>query len=54
MVLPVPGGPYSRMPCGRRAPQRVLARVRAAVTAAGLWAELGTDWLLLDCELLPW
>lgn len=32
----------------------LLARVRAAVTAAGLWAELGTDWLLLDAELLPW
>ncbi|NES14461.1 MULTISPECIES: polynucleotide kinase-phosphatase [Micromonospora] len=32
----------------------LLARVRSAVTAAGLWAELGTDWLLLDCELLPW
>ncbi|MGW1056505.1 polynucleotide kinase-phosphatase [Micromonospora rubida] len=32
----------------------LLDRVRAAVTAAGLWAELGTDWLLLDCELLPW
>ncbi|SBT53675.1 polynucleotide kinase-phosphatase [Micromonospora narathiwatensis] len=32
----------------------LLARVRAAVTSAGLWAELGTDWLLLDCELLPW
>ena len=22
--------------------------------AAGLWDELGTDWLLLDAELLPW
>ncbi|SCE68075.1 polynucleotide kinase-phosphatase [Micromonospora viridifaciens] len=32
----------------------LLARVRAAITTAGLWAELGTDWLLLDCELLPW
>ncbi|MEV4491047.1 polynucleotide kinase-phosphatase [Micromonospora coxensis] len=32
----------------------LLARVRAAVTSAGLWAELGTDALLLDCELLPW
>jgi polynucleotide kinase-phosphatase len=32
----------------------VLGRVRAAVSAAGLWAELATDWLLLDCELLPW
>jgi hypothetical protein len=28
--------------------------VRAAIDAAGLWAELETDWLLLDCELLPW
>ncbi|MBV1852164.1 polynucleotide kinase-phosphatase [Catellatospora tritici] len=34
--------------------EQLLARVRAAVTAAGLWEELDTDWLLLDCELLPW
>ncbi|MEW2474573.1 polynucleotide kinase-phosphatase [Micromonospora gifhornensis] len=32
----------------------LLARVRTAVSAAGLWEELDTDWLLLDCELLPW
>ncbi len=32
----------------------LLDRVRAAVTGAGLWDELATDWLLLDCELLPW
>ncbi|MEO3815320.1 polynucleotide kinase-phosphatase [Plantactinospora sp. B24E8] len=32
----------------------LLDRVRAAATSAGLWAELETDWLLLDCELLPW
>lgn len=31
-----------------------LARLRAAVDAAGLWAELDTDWLLLDAELMPW
>src|SRR6185369_3253193 len=31
-----------------------LDRVRTAVTAAGLWDELGTDWLLLDGEILPW
>jgi len=24
------------------------------VTDAGLWDELGTDWILLDAELLPW
>ncbi|MGW7027015.1 polynucleotide kinase-phosphatase [Streptomyces xanthophaeus] len=34
--------------------EEVLARLRAAVTDAGLWEELGTDWLLLDGELLPW
>ncbi|MEU6025000.1 polynucleotide kinase-phosphatase [Micromonospora sp. NPDC047134] len=32
----------------------LLTRVRAAVSAAGLWEELDTDWLLLDCEVLPW
>ncbi|QFU86236.1 polynucleotide kinase-phosphatase [Amycolatopsis sp. YIM 10] len=31
-----------------------LGRVREAVTSAGLWDELGTDWLLLDAELMPW
>jgi protein phosphatase len=34
--------------------EEVLGRLRAAVDAAGLWEELGTDWLLLDGELLPW
>ncbi|MFG2747478.1 polynucleotide kinase-phosphatase [Streptomyces xanthophaeus] len=34
--------------------EEVLARLRSAVTDAGLWEELGTDWLLLDGELLPW
>ncbi len=31
-----------------------LARLRDAVSAAGLWDELETDWIALDCELLPW
>lgn len=31
-----------------------LGRIAAAVTAAGLWEELRTDWLCLDCELMPW
>ncbi|MFE1577801.1 polynucleotide kinase-phosphatase [Streptomyces fradiae] len=34
--------------------EAVLDRVRSAVTAAGLWEELDTDWLLLDAELMPW
>jgi protein phosphatase len=34
--------------------EALLGRVRAAVDASGLWDELETDWLALDCELLPW
>lgn len=34
--------------------EELLARLRAAVTAAGVWDDLDTGWLLLDCELLPW
>jgi protein phosphatase len=34
--------------------EELLRRVTAAIGAAGLWAELDTDWLALDCELLPW
>ncbi|MER7517990.1 polynucleotide kinase-phosphatase [Streptomyces sp. NPDC126499] len=34
--------------------EQVLARLRAAIGAAGLWEELDTDWLLLDGELMPW
>jgi protein phosphatase len=33
---------------------KVLNRLQAAVTAAGLWEELDTRWILLDCELMPW
>ncbi len=32
----------------------LLARIRGGVDAAGLWDELGTDWIVLDAELLPW
>jgi protein phosphatase len=31
-----------------------LERVRNAISTAGLWEELKTDWLCLDCELMPW
>jgi protein phosphatase len=32
----------------------LLARLRGAVDAAGLWDELASDWLLLDAEIMPW
>jgi protein phosphatase len=31
-----------------------LKRVHAAATTAGFWEEFKTDWLCLDCELMPW
>jgi protein phosphatase len=31
-----------------------LTHVRSAVNASGLWEELKTEWLCLDCELMPW
>ncbi|ACY97297.1 MULTISPECIES: polynucleotide kinase-phosphatase [Thermomonospora] len=34
--------------------EELLARLREAVGAAGLWRELDTSWLVLDCELMPW
>ncbi|NTW03724.1 MAG: polynucleotide kinase-phosphatase, partial [Oscillochloris sp.] len=34
--------------------QAMLGRVRDAATRAGLWEELGSDWMVLDCELMPW
>ncbi|CAI8045107.1 Bis(5'-nucleosyl)-tetraphosphatase PrpE [asymmetrical] [Geodia barretti] len=31
-----------------------LERVGSALADAGLWDELGTDWVVLDSELMPW
>ncbi len=52
-----PGALFSRT--GRRLlpdgpGEELLSRLAAAVTGAGLWDTLGTDWLVLDAELLPW
>ncbi|HVJ62125.1 MAG TPA: polynucleotide kinase-phosphatase, partial [Tahibacter sp.] len=32
----------------------LLDRIDAALAASGLWEELGTDWIVLDAELMPW
>ena len=34
--------------------QQFLNRLQLAADRAGLWEELGTDWMCLDCELMPW
>ncbi len=31
-----------------------LERIRHAVGTAGIWESLKTDWVCLDCELMPW
>jgi protein phosphatase len=33
---------------------QLIGRVRTAAEVARLWDELKTDWLVLDCELMPW
>lgn len=32
----------------------LLERVRNALAASGFWDEFATDWVVLDCELMPW
>ena len=34
--------------------QALLDRLATALEKSGLWEDLGTDWLCLDCELMPW
>lgn len=52
------GAIYSRRGIGAFASpsleDALLDRVARAVGKTGLWQVLATDWLALDCELLPW
>lgn len=34
--------------------QDLLARISKAADESGLWDELQSDWMVLDCELMPW
>jgi polynucleotide kinase-phosphatase len=34
--------------------QRMLGELDKALAAAGVWEELGSDWVLLDGEVMPW
>ena len=33
---------------------RLLSDIGEGLTAAGFWEEFATDWVCLDCELMPW
>jgi protein phosphatase len=51
VVLTRTGRPFFDVPAVTEA---LLARIRDAVGAVGLWEELRSPWIALDCELLPW
>ncbi len=50
-VLTRTGRPFFETP---DTTEEVLGEIRTAVDRAGLWDELGTNWLCLDAELMPW
>lgn len=57
MLHPERGAVYTRTGRAFFSPDlqaEFLARLTAAATKAGLFDDLGTDWLLFDAELLPW
>jgi protein phosphatase len=33
---------------------KFIRKIQAAISGAGLWDEFQTDWICLDCELMPW
>ena len=55
---PNAGACYSRT--GRRffsnpdLEQTFLQRTRTTLSKAGIWDDLHTDWIVLDCEIMPW
>ncbi|MGH2468104.1 MAG: hypothetical protein ACRDGL_10315, partial [Candidatus Limnocylindrales bacterium] len=50
-VLTRTGRPFLTAPGDEDA---LLPKVRAGLTAAWVWEALASDWVILDCELLPW
>ena len=34
--------------------QAFLQRARTTLSKAGIWDDLHTDWIVLDCEIMPW
>ncbi|MDR1080385.1 MAG: polynucleotide kinase-phosphatase [Deltaproteobacteria bacterium] len=32
----------------------ILSRLRASLDASGFWERFSTDWVCLDCEIMPW
>ena len=55
---PVPGACYSRT--GRKffndpgMEAEIIGMAQKAIQTRGMWESLETDWLILDCEIMPW
>src|SRR5262249_2264750 len=45
---------FADSPAGRETERELLDHLRAALDRSGLWETLKTDWICLDCELMPW
>ena len=45
---------FADSPAGRETERELLDLVRAACERSGFWERLETDWVCLDCELMPW
>ena len=58
LVEPAAGCSYTRTGrpffADRGLETALVERVARAFERAGLWEALGTDWVCLDCEMLPW
>lgn len=50
-ILTRTGRPFFNTP---ERTETLLEEIRTALTQAGFWESLQTDWLLLDTEILPW
>jgi protein phosphatase len=33
---------------------QLIAQIQSGLSASGFWQEFSTDWVCLDCELMPW
>jgi protein phosphatase len=45
---------FAENPAGQETEREVLVLLRGALERSGFWDRLGTDWVCLDAELMPW
>ena len=45
---------FAETPTGQETEREMLALLQGALERSGFWERLGTDWVCLDAELMPW